>query len=62
MIKVGQAVTVYTIGKKRQKQMSGKVVYVNEKHFTVSNGRYRESFLFIDIRIGYIDVVLKKVA
>ncbi len=47
-----------------EKIVKGRVVYINQYYFVISttlNG-YRESFLFVDLNTGYIELKRSKVA
>ena len=46
------ATRVIKLGKKGKRSFSGLIVSIADKHFTLDNGKYRESFLFVDHRRG----------
>lgn len=56
-LRPGDSVTVLVARLRHGKRVyarvtSGVVTAVNEKHFTLDTGRYREGFLFVDFQIG----------
>lgn len=62
-MKIEQVVSVYkTLNRKREKCITGAVIFQNDKFFTVDNGKYKESFLLIDIKLGEVKVVIQKAA
>lgn len=60
--KIGQVVNVYRITRKKEKCITGTVIFINDKYFTIDNGKYNKSFLYVDIKIGEIKVVIQKAA
>jgi len=55
-VKHGDAVAVIQYyesgGKRKFKRFTGTVTAVGQKHFTVDNGRYRQSFMYVDFQTG----------
>jgi hypothetical protein len=56
-IRPGDSVTVLVARLRQGKRVyapvtKGTVMAINDRHFTIDTGRYREGFLFVDFQIG----------
>ncbi|OYV97824.1 MAG: hypothetical protein B7Z62_05145, partial [Deltaproteobacteria bacterium 37-65-8] len=61
IVQVGDNITVLSkLDRKKFKKVVGRVVFLNDRQFTVDNGKYRQSYLINDIKHKQIKVIPEK--